>query len=106
MREGRVEVLFNGSWVSVCGKNWNQYTGQVVCRQIGYFSLNESRLSTYFWEGTSNVILNDIICYGTEQNIGECTINAGPNTCSHDQDAGVVCNGLSRIEFGLSIITS
>ena len=94
LREGRVEVMENGSWVSVCGDNLKPYTANVICRQLGFHSWNDSRIAAYFGEGTSDVILNDIVCYGTENNIAECTIDYGPTSCGHDRDAGVICNGM------------
>lgn len=33
---GRLEVLYNGVWGSVCGDNWNKKNAEVVCKQLGY----------------------------------------------------------------------
>ena len=94
LREGRVEILHNGSWVTVCDNTWDINAALVICRQLEYFSVNDSRLSAYFWEGTSDIILTDIKCLGTENNIGECQIDFGPNNCGHNQDVGIICNGM------------
>ncbi len=48
--------------------------------------------SSSFSEGTGPIILDNVMCTGVESRLVDCR-HAGleVNTCSHSQDAGVLC---------------
>ena len=33
---GRVEILVNNTWGTICDSNWGTEEGEVVCKQLGY----------------------------------------------------------------------
>ncbi len=57
--EGRVEVLYNGVWGTVCDDGWDLNEATVVCRQQGFDNAVGAPTSAYFGEGIHTEILLD-----------------------------------------------
>ena len=55
--EGTVQVLYNGTWGSVCDNNWDILDAHVVCHQLGYVDAIAATRHSHF--GISSGI---IIC--------------------------------------------
>eukprot|EP00057_Strongylocentrotus_purpuratus_P014727 XP_011669201.1 PREDICTED: neurotrypsin-like [Strongylocentrotus purpuratus] len=89
-REGRVEVLYNGHWGTVCDDEFDFNDAHVVCRMLG-FSHAES-FSLKFGAGTGEIVVDDLTCDGTERRIQDCRKKQlGTHNCNHDEDIGVTC---------------
>ncbi|XP_012671323.2 lysyl oxidase homolog 2b [Clupea harengus] len=92
--EGRVEVLKNGEWGTICDDNWNLMAATVVCRELGFGSAKEALSGGRLGQGMGPVHLNEVDCTGFEKSITECSFSMDNESlgCSHEEDAGVRCN--------------
>ncbi|XP_019616097.1 PREDICTED: deleted in malignant brain tumors 1 protein-like [Branchiostoma belcheri] len=90
--EGRVEVLHQGKWGTVCDDQWDLMDARVVCRHLGYPDAVSALPSAHFGEGSGPVWLDNLVCEGNESGLSECGHNGlGVENCEHSEDAGVVC---------------
>jgi deleted-in-malignant-brain-tumors protein 1 len=93
--EGRVEILIRGVWGTVCNSDWDMRDANVVCRMLNYKGAISAREN--FGPGTGPIWLTRLSCVGYERNIVNCTHDGLGQTssCSHGNDAGVVCHSYS-----------
>uniref|UniRef100_A0A667ZM12 SRCR domain-containing protein n=1 Tax=Myripristis murdjan TaxID=586833 RepID=A0A667ZM12_9TELE len=86
---GRVEVLHNEEWGTVCNDNFDRKDGRVICRMLHYQDVDYVFTATV---GTGNIWLDDLQCTGNERSIFDCPHNGvGVHNCNHNHDAGVHC---------------
>lgn len=91
--QGRVEVMHNGDWGSVCDTEWDLEDANVVCLQLGYDGAKAAPGRASFGEGTGKIWLSTIQCVGNESAIADCEHDGWEiKNCSHSKDASVVCN--------------
>lgn len=95
---GRLEVMHKGSWGSVCDDSWGEKEDQVVCKQLGCgeppFPSPRPRKS--YGPGAGRIWLDDVNCSGKEQSLEFCRHRLwGYHDCTHKEDVGVICSGLS-----------
>lgn len=94
--EGRVEVLHNDEWGTVCDDYWDELDATVVCGQLGFFGESYAVSGAQFGAGDSSmpIWLDNIHCEGTEDYLSSCPHNGwGVHNCLHYEDAGVICQG-------------
>ncbi|XP_044202039.1 deleted in malignant brain tumors 1 protein-like [Thunnus albacares] len=89
---GRVEVLHNGQWGTVCDDFWDLNDANVVCRQLGCGRARSALHNAAFGQGRGAIWLDDVSCSGNEPWITDCRHRGfGVHYCSHSEDAAVVC---------------
>uniref|UniRef100_UPI003AAD6448 scavenger receptor cysteine-rich domain-containing protein DMBT1-like n=1 Tax=Centroberyx gerrardi TaxID=166262 RepID=UPI003AAD6448 len=89
---GRVEIYHRGQWGTVCDNDWNIYAAKVVCRQLHCGKALDIKVKAYFGEGSGVIWMSSVQCSGSEGSLAQCR-HRKARTCSHDEDAGVICSG-------------
>ncbi|XP_042647304.1 scavenger receptor cysteine-rich domain-containing group B protein [Tyto alba] len=92
--QGRVEILYNGSWGTVCDDDWDIVDANVVCRQLGCGHAVALPAAMTFGQGSGPIFLDNVDCKGWEAALSECWSHGwGVHNCYHYEDVAVVCNG-------------
>ena len=90
-----MEVNYNGEWGTVCDDGWDDTDAGVVCRQLGFGSSGLPIYSASFGQGSGIILINNVLCTGSEPILARCGHPgvAITGSCSHNDDAGVICLG-------------
>ena len=93
--KGRVSVLKNGQWGTLCGHYFwdNQHGASMICKQLGY-----SQGGTKYTAagGTGPINAGNRKCDANNKNIYQCRRHRGETAgCNHNIDQGVECKGAS-----------
>ena len=94
--EGRVEVLHNNEWGTVCADDWDIVDANVVCRQLGFDRATFAPGPGAFGEGSGPIYYDNVECRGAELRLVNCpNPGTGVHNCVHADDAGVVCYNIA-----------
>ncbi|XP_052771199.1 scavenger receptor cysteine-rich domain superfamily protein-like [Mya arenaria] len=84
--DGRVEVLYNGTWGTICYNNYRTQNTRVICRMLGASRYTESAHAG----GIGPIHIENLYCGGNEINLTACVYD-DRDECSHSNDLGVTC---------------
>ncbi|XP_021255812.1 deleted in malignant brain tumors 1 protein-like isoform X3 [Numida meleagris] len=94
---GRVEVQVMGTWGSLCASRWDLLDAHVLCRHLSCGFAKTVPKGGHFGRGTGPVWSHSFHCDGSEAHLGQCPVTVlGASLCSHENDAAVICSGLTR----------
>jgi len=92
--EGRLEVLHDGVWGTVCDDDWDLVDANVVCRQLDCGLAMQWATSSRFGQGSGPILLDNVVCQGRETELGQCrSLGMGVHNCYHYEDVAVICRG-------------
>lgn len=90
--QGRVELLHQVQWSSVCKAGWNLRASKVVCRQLGCGrALQTHRGCSKMAQGKGHIWMGQMSCSGQEANLQDCPFKPLQNHCTHSEDTWIEC---------------
>uniref|UniRef100_A0A8D0GMF3 Scavenger receptor cysteine rich family member with 4 domains n=1 Tax=Sphenodon punctatus TaxID=8508 RepID=A0A8D0GMF3_SPHPU len=93
--QGRLEILYNGTWGTVCDDDWDIVDANVVCRQLGCGHALAMPATLTFGQGSGPIFLDNVDCKGREAALSECGSHGwGIHNCYHYEDVAITCNEL------------
>ncbi|XP_042578559.1 scavenger receptor cysteine-rich type 1 protein M130-like, partial [Cyprinus carpio] len=96
---GRVEVYNGEGWGSVCDAVFDQQDAEVVCRELNCGAPVQVLGAAAFGKGKGRVWSEEIQCRGSESQIHICSRSSQKQSCSHDNDVGVICSGYTDLRL-------
>ncbi|XP_070644887.1 antigen WC1.1-like [Bos indicus] len=97
---GRVEILHQGSWGTICDDSWDLDGARLVCRQLGCGEVLSAVESAPFGAGSIPIWLDHVYCERMESHVWQCPSQGrGRHNCGHEEDAGVICSDSRQLRL-------
>uniref|UniRef100_A0A8C6XHM5 Soluble scavenger receptor cysteine-rich domain-containing protein SSC5D n=1 Tax=Naja naja TaxID=35670 RepID=A0A8C6XHM5_NAJNA len=95
---GRVEILHEKLWGTICDDDWDIDDAKVVCQYLGCGNALSAPRGSRYGPGAGPIWLDGVNCTGSETAISKCPAKTwGEHDCTHSEDAGVVCAGKPKM---------
>ncbi|KAL5007147.1 hypothetical protein ScPMuIL_015953 [Solemya velum] len=92
---GRLEVLVEEKWGTVCDEWFDLHDARVACRQLGYLTATHVIPRANTAPGRGPIHITKTSCSGNENSIFECTHEKPTGSrCTHQNDVALQCAGI------------
>ena len=91
---GRVEIIYNSTWGTVCWDRWSYYESKPVCKEIGYHGPSDWRRTRLDRVIQDREILLDGVYCSSEERLRDCRHDGYyrvRDSCTHYDDVWVEC---------------
>ncbi|CAM5081411.1 unnamed protein product [Eretmochelys imbricata] len=93
---GRVEVRHGDTWATICDAHFDLKAASVICNGLECGTALSIPGRAHFREGHGPIWTEEFQCGGNESHLVYCPrISHGSQTCSHANDASVMCSRLT-----------
>ncbi|XP_048011955.1 scavenger receptor cysteine-rich type 1 protein M130-like isoform X2 [Megalobrama amblycephala] len=97
---GRLEILDDQTWVSVCAAAFDQQDAEVVCRELDCGAPVQVLGEDAFGKGDARMWTQEIQCRGNESQISFCsTSSTHKHSCTSDNNVGLICSGYTEAKL-------
>ncbi|XP_048012254.1 antigen WC1.1-like [Megalobrama amblycephala] len=97
---GRLEILDDQTWVSVCAAAFDQQDAEVVCRELDCGAPVQVLGEDAFGKGDAQMWTQEIQCRGNESQISFCSISLPQkHNCTSDNNVGLICSGYTEAKL-------
>ncbi|MBN3314622.1 C163A protein, partial [Atractosteus spatula] len=91
---GRLEVLYNGTWGSVCSNGMDSFTIDLICKQLQCGDSGTLQDGQQYESGSGPKWLDNVKCLGQESVLWQCSSSPwGQNKCQDSEVAEIQCLG-------------
>ncbi|XP_026118459.1 deleted in malignant brain tumors 1 protein-like [Carassius auratus] len=97
---GRLEILHNQTWMSVCDAVFDQKDAEVVCRELDCGAPVQVLGAAAFDKGDAQMWTQEIQCRGYESHIRRCpSLTSNNINCTHDNHVELLCSGYTDLRL-------
>ncbi|XP_078311360.1 scavenger receptor cysteine-rich type 1 protein M130-like isoform X4 [Crassostrea virginica] len=101
MSRGRVEILYNNTWGTICDDSFTNKSSGVLCHMLGFSRSGASfGGASVYGEASGTIWLDDLVCTGSETSITQCQFNGwGVHDCGHSEDVAINCSSAVSVRL-------